>query len=73
MPRPARPRPGAPANAAEGRGSLPSRLVFLRHVNEADGPQLLAGSVDGAVRVWRSHLNGGEQRMATALQVWVVV
>ncbi|GFR43035.1 hypothetical protein Agub_g4039, partial [Astrephomene gubernaculifera] len=57
---------GAPH--AESRSSLPSRVVFLRHINEADGPLLLAGSADGAVRVWRSYLNSGEQRMATALQ-----
>ncbi|GLC71947.1 hypothetical protein PLESTF_001187700 [Pleodorina starrii] len=57
---------GAPQ--AESRTSLPSRVVFLRHINEADGPLLMAGSADGAVRVWRSYLNQGEQRMATALQ-----
>ncbi|KAG2445405.1 hypothetical protein HXX76_000027 [Chlamydomonas incerta] len=57
---------GAPSS--EVRSSLPSRVVFLRHINEADGPLLMAGSADGAVRVWRSYLNSGEQRMATALQ-----
>ncbi|KAG2485410.1 hypothetical protein HYH03_015896 [Edaphochlamys debaryana] len=57
---------GAPLS--ESRGQPPSRVGFLRHINEADGPLLLAGSADGAVRVWRSYLNSGEQRMATALQ-----
>ncbi|GLI58486.1 hypothetical protein VaNZ11_000217 [Volvox africanus] len=57
---------GAPHG--ESRSSLPSRVVFLHHINEADGPLLMAGSADGAVRVWRSYLNQGEQRMATALQ-----
>ncbi|KAL6745996.1 WD40-repeat-containing domain protein [Haematococcus lacustris] len=47
---------------------LPSTINFLHHVNEADGPMLLAGSTDGAVRVWRSHTLPGSQRMATALQ-----
>ncbi len=48
-------------------------MVFLTHINEADGPMLMAGSADGAVRVWRSYLNAGEQRLATALQVGVGV
>lgn len=29
-------------------------------INEADGPMLLAGSADGAVRVWRSYTLPGE-------------
>ncbi|PNH07533.1 Regulatory-associated protein of TOR 1 [Tetrabaena socialis] len=37
---------GAPQ--AESRTSLPSRVAFLRHINEADGPLLMAGSADGA-------------------------
>ena len=48
---------------------LPAHVTFMRQLNESDGPVLLAGSSDGAVRVWRNYTLPGNQRMATALQV----
>lgn len=43
---------GQPPPASD---TLPTAVTFLQQINEADGPMLLAGSADGAVRVWRSY------------------
>ena len=58
--------PGAPLTEAR---ILPTRVNFLRQLNEQDGPMLLCGSVDGAVRVWRNYTLKEGHNMATALQV----
>lgn len=43
-----------------GSTNCTTQPTVLQQVNEADGPMLLAGSADGAVRVWRSYtLPGG--------------
>ena len=71
-PPPARLAAAAAAGAAvnDSRAQvLPTHTVFLRQLNETDGPMLLAGSSDGAVRVWRSYTLPTCQRMASALQV----
>ena len=49
-------------------GVTPSSLVYLRQLNEAESNLLLACASDGAVRVWRSYLHSGNQRLATAWQ-----
>jgi regulator-associated protein of mTOR len=46
----------------------PSRVVYMRQLNESDSNLLLAASADGAVAVWRSYLKRGNQRLATAWQ-----
>ncbi|KAG1677758.1 hypothetical protein FOA52_001070 [Chlamydomonas sp. UWO 241] len=58
------------APAAEGRGApvLQARVSFLRQLNEQDGPMLLAGCVDGSVRVWRNYTLKDAHSLATALQ-----
>jgi WD40 repeat protein len=40
----------------------------MRQLNEIETNLLLACAADGAVRVWRSYLHAGQQRMATAFQ-----
>lgn len=40
----------------------------MRQLNEAESNLLLTCAADGAVRIWRSYLNAGNQRMATAWQ-----
>lgn len=37
----------------------PLAIAASSQINEADGPMLLAGSADGAVRVWRSYMLPG--------------
>lgn len=44
-------------------------VTFLHQLNEVQDGLLLAGTADGAVRVWRNYALKGEQRMATAWQV----
>jgi hypothetical protein len=34
-------------------------FLHFAQINESDGPMLLAGSADGAVRVWRSYMLPG--------------
>lgn len=46
----------------------PTALVYLRQLNEAESNLLLTCAADGAVRVWRSYLHSGNQRMAAAWQ-----
>lgn len=46
----------------------PTSLVALRQLNEAESNLLLACASDGAVRVWRSYLHSGNQRLAAAWQ-----
>ena len=59
--------PGAPLQ--DNHRALPTHVNFLRQLNEQDGPMLLCGSVDGAVRVWRNYTLKDSHSMATALQV----
>ncbi|MEW5306106.1 MAG: hypothetical protein WDW36_008599 [Sanguina aurantia] len=47
---------------------LPSSVNFLRQLNETEGPMLMAGSTDGAVRIWRGYALQGAHRMASAMQ-----
>ncbi len=58
----------AATGAADSRSSLPTHVSFLRQLNEQDGPMLLCGSADGAVRVWRNYTLKDSHSMATALQ-----
>jgi hypothetical protein len=44
-------------------------VVALYHLNEAHAGLLLAGTADGAVRVWRNYTAAHSQRLATAWQV----
>ena len=60
--------PGAPL---QDNRALPTHVNFLRQLNEQDGPMLLCGSVDGAVRVWRNYTLKDSHSMATALQVCI--
>ncbi|GAX72618.1 hypothetical protein CEUSTIGMA_g74.t1 [Chlamydomonas eustigma] len=48
--------------------ALPTQVNFIRQLNEQDGPMLLCGSVDGAVRIWRNYTLKDSHHMATALQ-----
>ncbi|KAL3149110.1 hypothetical protein ABBQ32_001950 [Trebouxia sp. C0010 RCD-2024] len=43
-------------------------VTFLHQLNEVQDGLLLAGTADGAVRVWRNYALKGEQRLATAWQ-----
>lgn len=47
---------------------MPSSLVYLRQLNEAESNLLLTCASDGAVRLWRSYLHSGNQRLAAAWQ-----
>ena len=48
---------------------LPSRSIASLHlVNDLDDSLLLAGGVDGCVRVWRNYAVTGEQQLVTALR-----
>ena len=47
----------------------PASVTFLHQLNEVQDGLLLAGTADGAVRVWRNYAFKGEQRLATAWQV----
>lgn len=47
----------------------PASVTFLHQLNEVQDGLLLAGTADGAVRVWRNYALKGEQRLATAWQV----
>lgn len=47
----------------------PASVTFLHQLNEVQDGLLLAGTADGAVRVWRNYAYKGEQRLATAWQV----
>jgi hypothetical protein len=57
--------PGDSPHAAK----LEVATVALYHLNEISGGVLLAGAVDGAVRVWRNFPNRSAQRLATAWRV----
>lgn len=47
----------------------PASVTFLHQLNEVQDGLLLAGTADGAVRVWRNYAYKAEQRLATAWQV----
>lgn len=47
-------------------------MTFLHQLNEVQDGLLLAGTADGAVRVWRNYAHKGEQRLATAWQVGTI-
>lgn len=47
----------------------PASVTFLHQLNEVQDGLLLAGTADGAVRVWRNYALKAEQRLATAWQV----
>ena len=47
----------------------PASVTFLHQLNEVQDGLLLAGTADGAVRVWRNYAHKAEQRLATAWQV----
>ena len=49
----------------------PASVTFLHQLNEVQDGLLLAGTADGAVRVWRNYALKGEQRLATAWQVGI--
>ena len=44
-------------------------VTFLHQLNEVQDGLLLAGTADGALRVWRNYALKAEQRLATAWQV----
>ena len=44
-------------------------VTFLHQLNEVQDGLLLAGTADGALRVWRNYAHKAEQRLATAWQV----
>jgi hypothetical protein len=56
------------AVGAPGPAPRPAHVTLLRQLNEAESNLLLAGTSDGAVRVWRTYALQGSQRLATALQ-----
>ena len=60
------PLTGAPL--LSGSQVLPTSINFLRQLNEHDGPMLLCGGLDGAVRIWRNYTLKDGHNMATALQ-----
>ena len=60
--------PLAGAPLLSGSQVLPTSINFLRQLNEHDGPMLLCGGLDGAVRIWRNYTLKDGHNMATALQ-----
>lgn len=51
----------------------PASVTFLHQLNEVQDGLLLAGTADGAVRVWRNYAHKGQQRLATAWQVDAII
>ena len=53
----------------ERKAPAPASVTFLHQLNEVQDGLLLAGTADGAVRVWRNYASKAQQRLATAWQV----
>jgi len=62
------PRPSPPGASLGDPTITPASLVYMRQLNEAESNLLLTCASDGAVRVWRSYLHSGNQRLAAAWQ-----
>ena len=60
---------GEAAAERKGEGKVVASVTFLHQLNEVQDGLLLAGTADGALRVWRNYAHKAEQRLATAWQV----
>ncbi|DBA97523.1 hypothetical protein WJX77_009223 [Trebouxia sp. C0004] len=59
---------GEAAAERKGQGKVVASVTFLHQLNEVQDGLLLAGTADGALRVWRNYAHKAEQRLATAWQ-----
>ena len=64
--------PAGESAAAKKAERQPASVTFLHQLNEVQDGLLLAGTAEGAVRVWRNYAHKAEQRLATAWQVSTV-
>ena len=60
---------GQAGSERKGERVAPASVTFLHQLNEVQDGLLLAGTADGAVRVWRNYALKSEQRLASAWQV----
>ncbi len=60
---------GEAAAERKGESKVVASVTFLHQLNEVQDGLLLAGTADGALRVWRNYAHKAEQRLATAWQV----
>ena len=60
---------GEAAAERKGEAKVVASVTFLHQLNEVQDGLLLAGTADGALRVWRNYAHKAEQRLATAWQV----
>lgn len=59
---------GQATSERKGERAAPASVTFLHQLNEVQDGLLLAGTADGAVRVWRNYALKSEQRLASAWQ-----
>ncbi|KAL0035168.1 hypothetical protein WJX79_004418 [Trebouxia sp. C0005] len=59
---------GEGAAERKGEAKAMASVTFLHQLNEVQDGLLLAGTADGALRVWRNYAHKAEQRLATAWQ-----